>query len=54
MKLLLDQDVYFLTGKFLKESGHDVIRAADVRLSRATDEDILNWCYLLENFTYHS
>jgi predicted nuclease of predicted toxin-antitoxin system len=44
MKLFLDQDVYLLTAKFLHESGHDVVRAADVGLSRATDEDILNWC----------
>lgn len=30
MKLLLDQDVYFATERFLREHGHDVVTAADL------------------------
>ena len=41
MKFLLDQDVYAITARFLAALGHDVIRAAEVGLSRASDEDIL-------------
>jgi predicted nuclease of predicted toxin-antitoxin system len=41
MKFLLDQDVYSLTGKFLSELGHDVVRAAQLGLSQASDEDLL-------------
>ncbi len=41
MKLFLDQDVYFLTVKFLREAGHDVLCASDVGLARSKDEEIL-------------
>lgn len=41
MKFLLDQDVYVITVRFLAALGHDVIRAAEVGLSTASDEDIL-------------
>ena len=41
MKFLLDQDVYAITARFLAALGHDVTRAAEVGLSRASDEDIL-------------
>ena len=41
MKFLLDQDVYAITARFLAALGHDVTRAADVGLSRASDEEIL-------------
>ena len=41
MKFLLDQDVYAITARFLRESGHDVILASDLGLSRAADEMLL-------------
>jgi predicted nuclease of predicted toxin-antitoxin system len=42
VKFLLDQDVYGVTAKFLKESGYDFIRVGDIGLSQASDEEILN------------
>jgi predicted nuclease of predicted toxin-antitoxin system len=42
MKLLLDQDVYGLTAKFLVSAGHDVLRVSDIGLAQATDEALLN------------
>ncbi len=41
MRLLLDQDVYASTAAFLTDSGHDVLRAAEAGLSRASDEELL-------------
>ena len=41
MKFLLDQDVYALTVRFLREQGHDVITASELGLSRAKDEQLL-------------
>jgi len=41
LKSLLDQDVYAITARFLAALGHDLIRAVEVGLSRASDEDIL-------------
>jgi predicted nuclease of predicted toxin-antitoxin system len=41
MKFLLDQDVYALTKTYLIESGHDVLSAAEIGLSRADDEVLL-------------
>jgi len=41
LKFLLDQDVYAITVRFLTALGHDAIRAAEVGLSTASDEDIL-------------
>jgi predicted nuclease of predicted toxin-antitoxin system len=41
MKLLLDQNVYALTARFLIEAGHDVVLAAQIGLSRTRDEEIL-------------
>jgi hypothetical protein len=38
MKFLLDQDVYASTARFLLKRDHDVVRAADMGLSRATEE----------------
>ncbi len=43
MKLFLDQDVYWRTAEFLRSLGHDVLRASDVGLSRAKDEDLLRY-----------
>jgi len=41
MKFLLDQDVYALTERFLREQGYDVVTAAELGLSRAHDIDLL-------------
>ena len=41
MKLLLDQDVYAITAKFLVDAGHDVVLVAQLGLSQASDEEIL-------------
>jgi predicted nuclease of predicted toxin-antitoxin system len=41
MKLLLDQDVYAATARFLSDLGHDAVRAAQVGLSQAEDEELL-------------
>jgi predicted nuclease of predicted toxin-antitoxin system len=41
MKFLLDQDVYALTERFLREQGYDVVTASELNLSRAQDLDLL-------------
>lgn len=41
MRFLLDQDVYAVTARFLGDSGHDVISAAQAGLSQAADQDLL-------------
>jgi predicted nuclease of predicted toxin-antitoxin system len=41
MKLLLDQDVYAATARFLLDLGHDVVLVASIGLSRAQDQEIL-------------
>ncbi len=41
MDFLIDQDVYSLTIKVLKENGHDVKTAKDIGMHRANDEEIL-------------
>ncbi len=41
MKLLLDQDVYAATARFLSDLGHDTVPAAQVGLSQAEDEGLL-------------
>jgi predicted nuclease of predicted toxin-antitoxin system len=41
VRFLLDQDVYALTARFLRELGHDVVAAAQLGLSRASDTDLL-------------
>ena len=41
MKFLLDQDVYSVTSRFLKDLGHDVDTVAGIGLSRAQDVVIL-------------
>lgn len=41
MKFLLDQDVYNITARFLKNLGHDVITAGEIGCSRAADVDLL-------------
>ena len=42
MKFLADQDVYALSVCFLRGLGHDVITAAEIGLSRATDTVLLD------------
>ena len=42
LRFLLDQDVYAATARHLADVGHDVVRAADLGLSRATDEELLD------------
>jgi len=41
MRFLTDQDVYELTVVWLRARGHEVLRARDIGLSRASDETIL-------------
>jgi predicted nuclease of predicted toxin-antitoxin system len=41
MKLFLDQDVYAVTIRFLIDLGYDVVKAAELGLSRANDVDLL-------------
>jgi predicted nuclease of predicted toxin-antitoxin system len=41
MKFLTDQDVYALTVSFLRNLGHEVITAAEIGMSRATDSALL-------------
>ncbi|MBW4672787.1 MAG: DUF5615 family PIN-like protein [Desmonostoc geniculatum HA4340-LM1] len=41
MRLLLDQDVYAVTARFLVNTEHDVILVAQIGLSQASDEEIL-------------
>jgi predicted nuclease of predicted toxin-antitoxin system len=48
MKLLLDQDVYAATVRFLRDSGHDVITASDIGRSRASDSELLGLAHQWE------
>jgi predicted nuclease of predicted toxin-antitoxin system len=41
MRLLLDQDVYAATARFLVDLGHDVVLVASIGLSQAQDQEIL-------------
>jgi predicted nuclease of predicted toxin-antitoxin system len=41
MRFLLDQDVYAVTTRFLRELGHDVVVAADIGYSQAEDVALL-------------
>lgn len=41
MRMLLDQDVYAVTARFLAQAGHDIVLAAELGLSRADDETVL-------------
>jgi len=42
VKFLLDQDIYALTDRFLRQLGHNVVRAAELGLSRAPDSELLS------------
>ena len=41
MRFLLNQDLYALTIRFLRELGHDVVTAAEAGLASATDTALL-------------
>jgi predicted nuclease of predicted toxin-antitoxin system len=41
VKFLLDQDVYRLTERLLRDLGHDVVTAAEAGLARAGDPAVL-------------
>lgn len=41
MRLLLDQDVYAVTERFLRALDHDVVTAGGLGRSRATDDELL-------------
>ena len=47
MKLLLDQDIYEVTARFLINLGHDVIRVAELGMAQASDEENLNKALVL-------
>ncbi len=42
MKLLLDQDVYEVTARFLIGLGYDLVRVAELGMAQASDEENLN------------
>jgi predicted nuclease of predicted toxin-antitoxin system len=42
VRFLLDQDVYALTARFLRNLAHDVVTAAELGLSRAPDTTLLS------------
>lgn len=48
MRLLLDQDVYEVTARFLIGLGHDVLRVAELGMAQASDEENLNKALELE------
>ncbi len=41
MKLLLDQDVYAVTARFLADLGHDVVSAYQAGLSQSSDNALI-------------
>ena len=41
MKLLTDHDIYKITVDFLKDRGHDVVTAKELRLHQDLDEELL-------------
>jgi predicted nuclease of predicted toxin-antitoxin system len=41
MRLLCDQDVYYITEELLRKWGHDVVTARELDMSRAEDEELL-------------
>jgi predicted nuclease of predicted toxin-antitoxin system len=38
MQLLLDQDVYEVTARFLHNLGHDVVKVSELGMARSSDE----------------
>ena len=41
MRFMLDQDVYAITARFLRDFDHDIVTAADLGASQAADEELL-------------
>ncbi len=41
MRFLADQDVWAVSVRFLREHGHDVVTASELKLSTSQDEDLL-------------
>jgi predicted nuclease of predicted toxin-antitoxin system len=41
MRFLLDQDVWAMTARLLRDTGHDVVTAASIGLAEAGDADLL-------------
>ncbi len=41
MRLLLDQDIYEITARFITGLGHDVVRVAELGMAQASDEENL-------------
>ena len=41
MRFLIDQDVYHFTVVWLREEGHDILTAKELRMSRADDDVLL-------------
>jgi len=48
VKLLLDQDVYEITARFLIATGHDVLRVAEIGMAQSSDEENLQKARELE------
>jgi len=42
MKLLLDQDIYEVTIRFLKEIGQDILKVSELGMATAEDKENLN------------
>jgi len=45
VRFFIDQDVYQITVDYLQSLGHDILRASDVGLQRAPDEEILRYAH---------
>jgi predicted nuclease of predicted toxin-antitoxin system len=41
VRFLLDQDVYAVTARLLRQLGHDVVTASEARLFQAADSELL-------------
>lgn len=42
MRFLLDQDIYAVTARFLKDLGHDIICVSEIGCSQASDLELLD------------
>lgn len=47
MKFLLDQDIYAITCRLLRNLGHDVVTAFELSLSQASDLELLKIASLI-------
>lgn len=48
MRLLLDQDVFELTARFLRDGGHDVVKVSEIGNASASDQENLETAASLE------